>query len=166
MTMTTRARPALRVAATLLSALAAHGAQAAGANAPLAVSADVQASCSVTPTPIAFGAYTGAAAAAVSTISVVCTVSTPFNIGLSQGAAAAATVATRKLTGPAAATLAYGMYADAAHRTNWGQTVGTDTLAGVGAGAAQVINIYALLPAQQYATPGAYADTVTVTVSY
>jgi len=35
-----------------------------------------------------------------------------------------------------------------------------------GSGAAQPITIYGQIPAAEYVTPGAYTDTITVTVSY
>ena len=58
----------------------------------------------------------------------------------------------------------YSLFSDAARTVNWGQTPGTDTVAGTGTAAAQVITIYARLPAQ-YPSPGSYADTIVATVS-
>ena len=48
----------------------------------------------------------------------------------------------------------------------WGNTVGTDTVAGTGNGASQAYTIRGRVPIQTTPAPGAYADTVTVTVTY
>jgi spore coat protein U-like protein len=115
---------------------------------------------------MAFGTYTGALAASTSTVSVTCTNTTPYNVGLSAGTATGATVTTRKMSGPNAALLAYALTSDSAHSVNWGQTVGTDTVAGSGNGSAQALTVYGQVAAGQYVAPGAYADTITATVSY
>ena len=70
------------------------------------------------------------------------------------------------MTGPAAATVAYGIYQDAGHVTNWGKTVGTDTKAGTGNGTAQTLTVYGNILPQTTPAPGAYADTVNVTVTF
>ena len=146
--------------------LAPGSAVAATATTTFAVSATVQATCVVSATPMAFGTYTGVVAAATSTVSVTCTNTTAYNVGLNAGTATGATVTTRKMTGPNAAVLAYSLSSDAAHSVNWGQTVGTDTVAGTGNGSAQGLTVYGQVAAGQYVAPGAYADTITATVSY
>jgi spore coat protein U-like protein len=100
-----------------------------------------------------------------STIAVQCTDTTPYNIGLNAGTGTGATVATRKLTG-GAATINYTLYSDAGRTTVWGNTVSTDTVAGTGNGASQNYTVYGRIPAQTTPAPGAYADTITVTVTY
>jgi spore coat protein U-like protein len=50
--------------------------------------------------------------------------------------------------------------------TNWGNTVGTDTVAGTGNGAAQALTVYGQIAAGLYVTPGSYTDTITATVTY
>lgn len=146
--------------------LAPGSAVAATATTTFAVSATVQATCLVSATPMAFGTYTGVSATATSTVSVTCTNTTPYNVGLNAGTATGATVTTRKMTGPGSAVLAYSLSSDAAHSVNWGQTVGTDTVAGTGNGSAQALTVYGQVAAGQYVAPGAYADTITATVSY
>jgi spore coat protein U-like protein len=131
-----------------------------------AVTATVQATCLVSATAMAFGTYTGAVATSTSAVSVTCTNTTPYNIGLSAGLATSATVTTRSMTGPASALLGYGLFQNAGHTTNWGQTIGTDTVTGTGNGAAQPITVYGQVLAAQYVAPGAYADTITATVTY
>ena len=70
------------------------------------------------------------------------------------------------MTGPSSATVAYGLYQDSGHGTNWGNTVGTDTVSGTGNGNAQTLNVYGQIGSQTTPQPGAYADTVNVTVTF
>jgi spore coat protein U-like protein len=131
-----------------------------------AVTATVQSTCLVSATAMAFGTYTGVAATTTSTVSVTCTNTTPYNVALNAGLATGATVSTRKMTGPLSALLSYALYSDSARSVNWGQTIGTDTVAGTGNGSAQAITVYGQIPAGQYVAPGAYTDTITATVTY
>ncbi|MES2390273.1 MAG: spore coat U domain-containing protein [Acidobacteriota bacterium] len=130
------------------------------------VSATVQASCDVSATAMSFGAYTAAAVNATSAISVTCTNSTPYNIGLSAGTSTGATTNARSMSGPSATPLRYALTSDPNHAVNWGATVGSDTVAGSGTGSVQQLIIYGQAPASQYVAPGRYADTITVTVTY
>ena len=139
---------------------------AATATSSFAVTATVASTCLVSATSLGFGSYTGLVVPALSTVSVTCTNTTPYNVGLSAGLGTGATVTTRKMTGPASALLAYGLFQDAGHTLNWGVTAGTDTVAGTGNGATQPITVYGQIPTAQYVAPGAYADTITVTVTY
>lgn len=146
--------------------LASTSAIAATTTATFGVSATVQATCLVSATPLAFGTYTGAVANSTSTVSVTCTNTTPYNVGLSAGLATGATVTTRQMTGPASALLNYALFSDSSRTLNWGQTIATDTVAGTGNGAAQDITVYGQAAAGQYVAPGAYSDTITATVTY
>jgi spore coat protein U-like protein len=100
-----------------------------------------------------------------STVQVQCTNTTPYNIGLDAGTATGATVTTRKMTN-GSATVSYALYSDSGRATNWGNTVGTDTVSSTGTGAAQSFTVYGRVPAQVTPAPATYADTITVTVSY
>ncbi len=144
----------------------ANGASAATASANVAVSATVQATCGITTSSLAFGTYTGTQTDASSTISVTCTNTTPYNIGLSAGLASGATVTTRKMVGPSSASLSYSLFQDAQRSVNWGTAVPGETLAGTGNGSAQSITIYGRIDASQFVIPGAYTDTVTAVVNY
>jgi spore coat protein U-like protein len=139
---------------------------AATATSSFTVSATVASTCLVSATSLGFGSYTGLVVPASSTVSVTCTNTTPYNVGLSAGLGTGATVTARKMTGPASALLAYGLFQDAGHTVGWGVTAGTDTVAGTGNGATQPITVYGQIPTAQYVVPGAYADTITVTVTY
>jgi spore coat protein U-like protein len=100
-----------------------------------------------------------------STVQVTCTNTTPYNIGLNAGTGAGATVASRKMTS-GATTVNYTLYSNAARTTLWGNTVGTDTVAATGNGAAQSFTVYGRVPPQAAPAPGTYTDTITVTVTY
>jgi spore coat protein U-like protein len=100
-----------------------------------------------------------------STIQVTCTNTTPYNIGLSAGTGAGATVATRKMTS-GGNTINYSLYRDAARTQVWGTTIGTDTVAATGSGAGQTHTVYGRVPPQGTPAPATYTDTITVTVTY
>ena len=114
---------------------------------------------------MAFGTCAGAVVDSTSTLSVTCTNTTPYNIGLSAGLATGATVTTRKMTGPASATLNYALFSNAARTVNWGNTVGTDTVSSTGNGIAQLSSVFGRLAVGQFVRPGAYSDTIIVTVT-
>ena len=74
---------------------------------------------------------------------------------------------TRKMTGQYLnGTLAYSLFSNSAMTTNWGNTVGTDTSAGTGTGAAQTLTVYGKIPAGTAPAADGYSDTITATVTY
>ncbi len=99
------------------------------------------------------------------TIQVQCTNSTPYNIGLDAGTGAGATVTSRKMTS-GGVTVNYFLYSNAGRTTNWGNTVGTDTVSSAGTGASQSFTVYGRVPSQTTPAPATYTDTITVTVTY
>jgi spore coat protein U-like protein len=131
------------------------------------VSATPGANCNLTTNPLAFGAQglLNADVDATTTLQVQCTSTSPYNVGLDAGQASGATVSTRRMTF-GAATVSYALYRDAGRTLNWGQTIGTDTLAGTGTGVSQTITVYGRVPVQTTPAPGTYTDTVAVTVTY
>jgi spore coat protein U-like protein len=130
------------------------------------VSSTVTATCSVSAGNLAFGSYTGAQVDATSTITVTCTNGSPYKIGLDAGTGSGATVSTRKMTS-GGNTLNYSLYSDAGRTTNWGNTVGVDTLdTGTGSGSAQNVTVYGRIPASQLSPAGSYSDTITVTITF
>jgi spore coat protein U-like protein len=175
MTLTAKRTTKITASATRLAGICTLGflalltslpAAATTATNTFAVTATVQATCLVSATGMAFGTYNGAVANSTSTVSVTCSNTTTYNVGFSAGLATAATVTTRKMTGPASALLSYGLYSNSGYTANWGQTIGTDTIAGTGNGSAQALTVYGEVAAGQYVAPGAYTDTITVTVTY
>ncbi len=161
---------AAAIAVGVLALGVAQSANAATTSATFAVTASVTANCTISASPLAFGAYTGAVVNNQTTLSVTCTNTTPYSIGLSAGGSTGATVTTRKMTGAAstANTLNYALYRDSARSLNWGvTTTGTpDVLAGTGSGLAQSITVYGQIPATQNVAPDNYSDTITATVNY
>jgi spore coat protein U-like protein len=141
---------------------------AATATSSLGVSATVQATCLNVATAMAFGTYTGVVVDSTATITVTCTNTTPYTVSLDAGTGITptATVTTRKMTGVPGVFLNYALFSNTGRTTNWGITVGTDTVAGVATGAGQVLTVYGRVAAGQFVTPGGYADTVTATVTY
>ncbi|MGD1107172.1 MAG: spore coat U domain-containing protein [Terracidiphilus sp.] len=140
-------------------------AQADPATTTFGVSATVLKDCIVSATALGFGNYTGAVNTNTSTITVTCTNSTTYTVGLGPGLATGATVTTRQMQN-GTALLNYGLYSDSAWTTNWGNTLATNWVSKTGTGAAQNITVYGQIPAAQYVTPGSYADTIAVTVTY
>jgi spore coat protein U-like protein len=100
-----------------------------------------------------------------STVSMQCTSGTPYNIGLNAGTGSGATVAVRKMTN-GASTINYSIYRDGGRTIVWGNTVGTDTVAATGNGAAQSYTLYGQVPPQTAPAPAVYTDTITVTITY
>ena len=104
-----------------------------------------------------------AAVDATSTLSVQCTASTAYNIGLDAGVTG--TIATRQMEN-GGAVVNYMMYSDSGRTSNWGETIGTDTVSATGNGLAQTHTIYGRVPAQSTPAANTYTDTVTVTVTF
>ncbi len=149
-----------------LGSFAASQAYAAGtATSSIAVTATVESACAISATPLAFTAFTGTAVVdGEATLTVTCSNAADYVIGL--GAGTGGTAAQRVMTGPAGATLNYGLYQEAAHTTSWGDTTGT-TVGGTGTGAAQDITVYGEIAANQLTSSvGDYTDTVAVTITY
>lgn len=99
------------------------------------------------------------------TFNVQCTDTTTYNVGLDAGTTTGGTTTTRLLDS-GTDTVQYTMWSDAGRSVNWGDTVGTDTVAGTGNGAEQTLTIYGRVPIQTTPAPGTYTDTVTVTITY
>lgn len=155
--------------ATAFTGLACVQAQAATSSGTLGISLTLAAACAVSTTAIAFGTV-GLISANVDqtgTVTVTCTKNATYTIALDAGGSAGATTSARKMkNGAATEFVAYSLYRDAARTQNWGNTVGTDTLAGSGSGSASILTIYGRIPAQSSPSAGAYTDVVNVTVAY
>ncbi len=144
--------------------LAPLSSSAATTTTTFAVNATVQATCTVTATAMAFGTYVSTAAStSTSTVSVTCTNTTPYTVGLDAGQTGGS-VTTRQMKN-GTALLNYALFSDAARTVNWGNSTGS-WVSGAGAGTAQALTVYGQVAAGQYVTPGAYADTITATVTY
>src|ERR1700732_2046000 len=111
-------------------------AEAATAIGSFNVQVTIAATCMVTSASnLDFGTQ-GVLAANVdqtSAINVTCTNTTPYNIGLDKGVNGAS-VTTRQMTSAGPALINYSLFSDAGRTVNWGNTVGTDTVAATGPG--------------------------------
>lgn len=165
-----------KVAAAVASSLIVSGLNAATVtpSPQFTVSATVPAICRASASALNFGTYTQGSGDvdSSSTISVRCTSGTAFTVGLNPGATSGATVTSRAMLS-GANQLSYSLFRDNGRTQNWGQTIGTDTVAGTGAGVAPAsavaLTVYGRIvddAANQTVPAGTYTDTVTVTVTY
>jgi spore coat protein U-like protein len=145
------------------------------ATANLTVQMTVTASCTIGGATLTFPSTSGTslttlAVTASTTFSVICTNSSPYSIGMSQGL--------NFLTGNRMASsgnfLPYGLYLNSGLTLPW-LTAASNSLCtiinecylGTGSGSAQTITVYGLVPTTVTALlPGTYSDTVTMTVTY
>ena len=131
------------------------------------VTATVPTTCTVAANNLNFGTA-GVLAAntdASTTLSPTCTSGTPYNVGLDGGLSGATDPTQRKMTNGAAFVL-YGLFRDAARSLPFGNTIGTNTLAGTGSGLAQSATVYGRIAPQATPSPGTYNDTIVVTLTY
>src|SRR4051812_49365081 len=113
------ARP-LAIAAVICG-LASGGAEAATATASFTVSVTITASCAISASNLAFGSQ-GVLAADVdstSTISVTCTNSTPYSVGLDNGMSFSGGTRRMKDTGAGTTFVNFGLYTDAGRSNAW-----------------------------------------------
>jgi spore coat protein U-like protein len=134
------------------------------------VTMKIIADCIISANNLDFGQSQGVLATAVNvntTLSVTCTNTTPYNIGLNAGTGTGSTVAARLMSGTGAntSTVAFNLY-QTAGATNWGNTQGTDTKSGTGTGSAQTLTVYGNVPAQATPQPDSYKSTITATVYF
>ncbi|MBW8744377.1 MAG: spore coat U domain-containing protein [Sphingomonas sp.] len=159
-------RKPIKVAVGLCAAAGIASAASAGsATANLDISASVVAACTIDTTPVVFGTYSGAQVDATGTVTANCVLGTAWTIGLGAGSGTGATTSTRKMTS-GANTLAYSLYTDATHSTNWGNSGPSDMVAGTGTGSSQAQTVYGRIAQGTIAPPGNYADTVVATINF
>jgi spore coat protein U-like protein len=142
--------------------------------ATLQVSADIQATCEVSTTAVAFSTYDPVGANKTTPldnsggkVTMTCTTGAIPKVALNLGLWAVTTQRNMK-GGTGADLLAYNLYQPGGFTAAWGSTVGTDTVVGTtGDGASHDLVINARIPAGQNTVPtGTYADTVTVNVTF
>jgi spore coat protein U-like protein len=157
------------LAAALLFIGLGGKADAATATGTFQVQITIQATCIlVSATNLNFGTN-GVLSAVInqtSTINVQCTNTTPYNIGLDAGVNGGSVTTRQMKGGPTNQLINYSLFSNAGMTQNWGQTIGTDTVAATGNGAAQPFTVFGQVPAQTTPSPGLYTDTITVTVTY
>jgi len=131
------------------------------------VTAQIIADCTITVSNLDFGnvPLLTATVSGQTNISVTCTNGSGYNVGLDAGNAAGSTI-TNRIMKSGANSLQYKLCSDSARTVNWGNTVGTDTVAGTGNSTAQTLPIYGLLPVQTTPPVGAYTSMVTATITF
>ncbi|WP_394538705.1 spore coat U domain-containing protein [Lysobacter enzymogenes] len=136
---------------------------------PFTVTGSVPNSCALSPKPVptlAFGSVPGRVTANLdrtTAIGLTCTGRTAWQLGIGNGLNASGSI--RRMRSAGGQFVPYELYRDSGRSQRWGTTLGTDTVAGTGTGAAQSQTVYGRV-APQVATPGSYSDTVVVTVTY
>lgn len=124
------------------------------------VTATVAKFCSANASPLTFGHYVYDELGARINVTVQCTAGTEYYIGVNQPAGG------RSLVGPGNQNLRYVLYQDAGRTRMLGNSVGQNTIYGVGTGTVDVITIYGLIDGEQSATPGYYTDNLNITLSF
>jgi spore coat protein U-like protein len=142
--------------------------QAVTLNTNLTVTITITNQCTAaSTTPVNFGSH-GFLSADVDntgTITVTCTPGATYTVGLNAGTSSGATTTTRKMSGPGTA-IDYQLFRETGRTSNWGNTIGTDTVAGTGDGTAQTLTVFGRVPAQATPIAGTYNDTVQVSIDY
>ena len=167
-------RTLLCSALLLAGAGVAADATAAFASANFQVTATVVQSCRIEAGNIlAFGNYdptSDTAATGSTTIRVRCTNGTSAPIALNQGVNRTGdTTCVNRAMKPAVAAdeLTYGLYQSAGTSAPWGCAGGTNTYSYTAANASwNTLTVHGVIPAAQNAPVGAYADTVTATITF
>jgi spore coat protein U-like protein len=149
-----------------LSTLVIGHAAGATASASFSVSATVQAGCVVSAQPLRFGINVGAAPSGASPVSVNCTHSTPYNIGIIAAAQPNASRAEWNMRGPESSLRYYALSSNSARIVNWAQKAESELVTEVSKGALQALLVDGHIPAAQFVASGAYTDAIIVTVTY
>ena len=169
----------LLIAATVISLAAIPVSEAATVTGSLTVSATLAASCAVntsttgttTTAVLNFGTVTSMAAnidastssTGGSKVTVLCSNGTGWTLAMNGGSNVSGTQ--RRMLGGNTEYVPYNLYSDSARTVAIG--INTTALSGTGTGALQSYDIYGRIPAgSTLATPGAYTDTVTLTLTY
>ena len=170
-------RAALSIAAVLTTFIfAAATAQAGTATANLTVSITITASCTINAATLTFPSTAGTSLTATAvtgntTVQVNCTNTSPYSIGMGQGANYSG--GSNRMAS-SSNYLPYGLYVNSTLTNPWTTgasnstcTTTGDCYLGTGNGSAQSITIYGQVPTTATAPiPGTYTDTVTMTVTF
>lgn len=164
----------LALSAALVTVLPVFSSAATYSNGSKSATFDVTlkivADCSIAATGIDFGQSQGVLSTTISAnanINVTCTNTTPYNVGLSAGTGTGSSGTTRYMsgTGGNTGTIRFNLYQSQGSGL-WGNTQGTDTMAGTGNGALQVLTVYGEVPVQATPAPDTYKSTITATVYF
>ncbi|SAL06243.1 spore coat U domain-containing protein [Caballeronia calidae] len=155
---------------SLLGVIAATGlvvpsAKAGTDTANLTVKIVITSTCDIhtaPPTDVNFGTVSSTATniAQAGSITANCTPGTTYQISLDNGLNASGG---QRRMAQGSNFVAYNLYTDSAHANTW--STGASAYSGSGAGSAQVIPVYGVVPSAN-AQAGTYTDTVVATISY
>jgi|RhiMetdeSRZDD1v2_1073273.scaffolds.fasta_scaffold15093_8 spore coat protein U domain-containing protein, fimbrial subunit CupE1/2/3/6 len=161
-------RSAALAIACWLNIVLASPAGAGSTTAQFDVTITIQAGCEVTgPSDLDFGTHSfiDSAITATTTFSIRCSNGTTGTIALNGGSGTSQSISTRTMeTG--ANSINYNLYTAADYLTIWGDGTTGSTVTHNGTGSAATLTIYGRVPSQTAPTPGAYSDTVTMTVTF
>lgn len=139
------------------------------------VTVTIQKTCNVTagaPSNISMGTVASTATNVLgnSTITVYCSKTTPYYVGLAPSNGSTTGAGTMAGTGANTDTVAYQLSSTTGPSgTVWGNTATATAVgngvSGTGSGANQTLTVYATAPSANF-TPDVYTDTVTVNVNY
>ena len=129
--------------------------------------ATVLSACIVSAQNINFGTvgFLASNTDATGAITVQCDLGLPYTVSLNGGISGATNPTLRQMSF-SGSTVTYGLYQDSARSQPWGNTMGSNTVAGIGTGSSQTLTVYGRIPAQTTPAPGTYTDTIVVTVGY
>ena len=158
-------------------ALAFAGSAFATTTAPgtLTVTANIATSCTINSPTLAFGSYAPIGANATAPldqqvdVTWTCTSTTPIVIWLNEGnnkAVGSVLSAPQRQMASGGNMLAYFLYSDEGRGTLWGSTDATSPFLLTGTGSLQSATIYGRIPGGQANIPGAYSDSVTISLNY
>lgn len=136
--------------------------------------ATILANCHLSTTPLNFGSASllTSNVDATATLTVQCTNSTPYSIGLDGGANASGSQ--RRMLNGASNYISYNLYTDAARSAAWSTTTsassctngGGTCVLGTGTGSNQSVTVYGRVPPQISPAVGTYTDTVIATITF
>ncbi|HXW53264.1 MAG TPA: spore coat U domain-containing protein [Myxococcota bacterium] len=113
------------------------------------------------------GNFQAAATTSSGGVTVLCTESTPYSVGLNNGNNYNVTNSTRQMSDGASHVIAYGLYHDNALSLPWGDIGSGKELMATGSGSSQAATVYAQIPAGQTPVPAAnFSDVVVVTLNF
>jgi spore coat protein U domain-containing protein, fimbrial subunit CupE1/2/3/6 len=140
---------------------------------PFNVTATVQKNCSVSANNLSLGTVAAGTVtpSGNSTLSVTCTLNTPYYIGMApQNVTSTTGVGTMKGTGTNTDTVTYQLYSNSGLSTIWGNTATTTTVgngvSGSGTGVPTTLTVYAKATGSTDVKPDSYSDTVQVNINY
>lgn len=139
-----------------------------GAATTFTVDAQITPSCTISVSNMDFGVIDAAVVTPVkqtATLAVSCTNASAYTVGLDHGRNAVDTGPTGRRMANGGDLLAYGLYHDDAHTSDWGLAAGT-VATGTGTGGTQSLTVYGKILSNQQASVGLYFDSVVVVVSY